>query len=85
MGPPMTLPALAPRISPCLQDVDADVKRHLQESVAGGFDEERFGSRIGFGNLRRRVLGRWGRQRNGREWAGVGMPWAAPGSWAQTP
>jgi hypothetical protein len=36
-----------------IQEVDAGVKRHLRESIAGGFDEERFGTRIGFGNLRR--------------------------------
>ncbi|KAI3431622.1 hypothetical protein D9Q98_004671 [Chlorella vulgaris] len=36
-----------------IQGVDSGVKQHLQESIAGGFDEERFASRIGFGNLRR--------------------------------
>lgn len=36
-----------------IQDVDASVRRHLRENINGGFDEERFGSRIGFGNLRR--------------------------------
>ncbi|KAL4853400.1 Dynamin-related protein 5A [Chlorella vulgaris] len=36
-----------------IQGVDSGVKQHLRESIAGGFDEERFASRIGFGNLRR--------------------------------
>ncbi len=36
-----------------IQDVDVAIKRHLRENIAGGFDEERFGNRIGFGNLRR--------------------------------
>lgn len=33
--------------------VDAEVIRHLRESVSGGFDEEQFGSYIGFGSLKR--------------------------------
>ncbi|PRW39278.1 dynamin-related GTPase isoform A [Chlorella sorokiniana] len=36
-----------------IQEVDSSVKTHLRESIAGGFDEELFGTRIGFGNLRR--------------------------------
>ena len=39
-----------------IQEVDAAVKSHLREKVTGGFDEERFGPRIGFGNLRRQGL-----------------------------
>ena len=40
-----------------IQEVDAGVKQHLREGVAGGFDEERFGTRVGFGNLRRQAAG----------------------------
>lgn len=40
-----------------IQKVDTEVRGHLRESVAGGFDEERFGTRIGFGNLRRCAVG----------------------------
>lgn len=36
-----------------IQEVDASVKQHLRGGIEGGFDEERFGARIGFGNLRR--------------------------------
>lgn len=36
-----------------IQEVDGGVKQHLRQSITGGFDEERFGARIGFGNLRR--------------------------------
>ncbi len=36
-----------------IADVDAATLRHLREQVAGGFDEERFAGRIGFGNLKR--------------------------------
>ena len=36
-----------------IQAVDADVLTHLQHNVAGGFDQERFGASIGFGNLKR--------------------------------
>lgn len=36
-----------------MQEVDVTVFRHLRESIRGGFDEERFAGRIGFGNLRR--------------------------------
>ncbi len=35
-----------------IQQVDAGVLHHLRTEVAGGFDEERFGARIGFGNLK---------------------------------
>lgn len=47
------------------QEVDSSVKKHLRESIAGGFDEERFGTRIGFGNLRRQ--GRVGEVRGPRK------------------
>ncbi|BBN12118.1 hypothetical protein MPTK1_5g17520 [Marchantia polymorpha subsp. ruderalis] len=33
--------------------VDNEVVRHLRENVSGGFDEDQFGDRIGFSNLRR--------------------------------
>jgi hypothetical protein len=36
-----------------IADVDVATLRHLREQVAGGFDEERFAGRIGFGNLKR--------------------------------
>ncbi|KAL6769118.1 hypothetical protein ACKKBF_B17545 [Auxenochlorella protothecoides x Auxenochlorella symbiontica] len=36
-----------------IQGVDAEVLRGLREGVAGGFDEERFGARVGFAALRR--------------------------------
>ena len=36
-----------------IQAVDADIKGHLRTNIDGGYDEERFGSRIGFGNLKR--------------------------------
>ena len=29
---------------------------HLQHNIAGGFDQERFGASIGFGNLKRCLL-----------------------------
>uniref|UniRef100_A0A061RLP0 Dynamin-related gtpase n=1 Tax=Tetraselmis sp. GSL018 TaxID=582737 RepID=A0A061RLP0_9CHLO len=35
-----------------IQEVDAKVLKHLRESITGGFDEDKFGHRIGFGNLR---------------------------------
>ena len=35
-----------------IQQVDAAVLSHLRTEVQGGFDEEQFGSRIGFGNLK---------------------------------
>ena len=35
-----------------IQQVDAGVLHHLRTEVVGGFDEERFGTRIGFGNLK---------------------------------
>jgi hypothetical protein len=44
-----------------IQEVDSGVKQHLREGVAGGFDEERFGTRVGFGNLRRQAAGSAGR------------------------
>ncbi|CAL5218690.1 g399 [Coccomyxa viridis] len=36
-----------------IQGVDRDVLSHLQHNIAGGFDQERFGGSIGFGNLKR--------------------------------
>ncbi len=36
-----------------IQAVDRGTLQHLREKIAGGFDEERFGSCIGFGNLKR--------------------------------
>jgi hypothetical protein len=36
-----------------IQEVDVSIVSHLRNSVIGGFDEERFGSRIGFGSLKR--------------------------------
>ena len=35
-----------------IQQVDAGVLHHLRAEVTGGFDEERFGARVGFGNLK---------------------------------
>ncbi|KAK9832230.1 hypothetical protein WJX74_003725 [Apatococcus lobatus] len=35
-----------------IQQVDAGILHHLRTEVAGGFDEERFGARVGFGNLK---------------------------------
>ncbi len=35
-----------------IQQVDAAVLTHLRTEIQGGFDEEQFGSRIGFGNLK---------------------------------
>eukprot|EP00887_Chlorella_sp_A99_P005155 scaffold40.g5155.t1 len=45
--------ARCPNACACMFEVDASVLRHLREGIAGGFDEERFGSRIGFGCLRK--------------------------------
>ncbi len=36
-------------------EVDAATFKHLREGIKGGFDEERFASRIGFNNLKRSV------------------------------
>ena len=38
-----------------MQEVDISIFKHLRENIANGFDEERFASRIGFGNLKRYV------------------------------
>ena len=35
-----------------IQEVDAAVLSHLRTSVTGGFDEEQFGNRVGFANLK---------------------------------
>ena len=51
-----------------IQEVDARVLKTLSEGIEGGFDAERFGSRVGFGNLRRCVCaGRGGGGRCTRE------------------
>jgi len=36
-----------------MAQVDRSVFTQLREGIKGGFDEDRFGSRIGFGNLKR--------------------------------
>ena len=38
-----------------MQDVDAGIFKHMREGIKGGFDEDRFGMRMGFGNLKRCV------------------------------
>lgn len=35
-----------------IQEVDVDIYRTLRTGISGGFDEEKYGSRIGFGNLK---------------------------------
>lgn len=35
-----------------ISQVDTEVRRHLRDSISGGFDEEKFGPFIGFGCLR---------------------------------
>ncbi|KAK9825379.1 hypothetical protein WJX81_007027 [Elliptochloris bilobata] len=45
-----------------IAEVDAATLRCLREQVAGGFDEERFGARIGFGNLKRFLEGELARR-----------------------
>jgi hypothetical protein len=34
-------------------EVDMSILQHMRDSIKGGFDEERHGPRIGFGNLKR--------------------------------
>lgn len=36
-----------------IQAVDKECLQYLREQIIGGFDEERFGGCIGFGNLKR--------------------------------
>lgn len=36
-----------------IHEVDAATLDHLQNKITGGFDEQAFGSRVGFANLRR--------------------------------
>jgi len=36
-----------------IQVVDANIKKHLRADIDGGFDEEKYAQRIGFGNLKR--------------------------------
>jgi hypothetical protein len=35
-----------------IQEVDSEVYKTLKHGITGGFDEEKFGNRIGFGNLK---------------------------------
>ena len=35
-----------------IQEVDKEIYHSLQHGIKGGFDEAKFGSRIGFGNLK---------------------------------
>lgn len=35
-----------------IQDVDVAVLKHLRENIKDGFDEDKYGNRIGFGNLK---------------------------------
>jgi hypothetical protein len=39
-----------------MAEVDSSIFRYLKDSVKGGYDEERFGSRIGFNNLKKCVF-----------------------------
>ena len=39
-----------------MAEVDRSVFTQLRDGIKGGFDEDRFGSRIGFGNLKRCVV-----------------------------
>ena len=36
-----------------IQQVDVDIYQTLRHGISGGFDEEKFGLRIGFGNLKK--------------------------------
>lgn len=36
-----------------MSEVDAQVFKHLRDNIKGGFDEDRFASRVGFANLKR--------------------------------
>ena len=36
-----------------IQAVDRETLQHLRQNIVGGFDEERFGACVGFGNLKR--------------------------------
>lgn len=53
LHPTCPLHLALPSVNRILQEVDGSIKSHLREGISGGFDEERFGQRIGFGNLRR--------------------------------
>ena len=35
-----------------IQEVDAAILDHMRTGINGGFDEERFGQHVGFGNLK---------------------------------
>lgn len=39
-----------------IQDVDVTVLEFLKTRVNGGFDEKKYGARVGFGNLKRQLL-----------------------------
>lgn len=36
-------------------DVDVSILEHMRSNIKGGFDEDKHGPRIGFGNLKRSV------------------------------
>lgn len=36
-----------------MSQVDVSILQHMRDNIKGGFDEERHGSRVGFGNLKR--------------------------------
>ncbi|GFH29330.1 dynamin-related protein 5A [Haematococcus lacustris] len=36
-----------------MSEVDVSITKHMREGIKGGFDEERFASRIGFNNLKK--------------------------------
>ena len=38
-----------------IQQVDTDIYQTLRHGISGGFDEEKFGHRIGFGNLKKYI------------------------------
>lgn len=38
-----------------MSHVDVSILQHMRDNIKGGFDEERHGPRIGFGNLKRYV------------------------------
>lgn len=38
-----------------MTEVDTAIYKHMRDGIKGGFDEERFASRIGFSNLKKCV------------------------------
>lgn len=36
-----------------MSQVDVSILQHMRDNIKGGFDEERHGPRVGFGNLKR--------------------------------